>query len=219
MAGGYSIVVGGSAITASRENQYVSRQVITRHANDGARNSTIATDAEEGMYSDLADLNLLTRYDGANWVPGAALLLGGTKWTGGGNLVTGLTTTELACMTAASVTIPPKSTAEISVGIRLLASVSGDVFVFRVRDTNAVGTQRGEYTWKAPDASAGYNQYFKAYYENSGASSVSVAFCVTAQRTSGTGSLTMIAGGSQHNTHLLTHVVGAYGVITSSATP
>lgn len=69
MAGGYSIVVAGTAITASRENQYVSRQVITRHASATARNSAIATDAEEGMFSDLADVDTLERYDGARWVP------------------------------------------------------------------------------------------------------------------------------------------------------
>lgn len=66
MAGGYSIVVAGTVITASRENQYVSRQVITRFANTSARDSAIS-DAEEGMYADLADCDALTRYSGSAW--------------------------------------------------------------------------------------------------------------------------------------------------------
>jgi hypothetical protein len=67
MAGGYSVVVAGTTITASRENQYVSRQVITRHASASARNSSISTAAEEGMYSDLADTDQLERYNGSIW--------------------------------------------------------------------------------------------------------------------------------------------------------
>jgi len=68
MSGGYSVVVAGTTITASRENQYVSRQVVTRHASASARNSAISTAAEEGMYADLADTDALTRYNGSTWV-------------------------------------------------------------------------------------------------------------------------------------------------------
>jgi hypothetical protein len=89
MAGGYSVVVAGTTITASRENTYVSRQVITRFASLTAAQSAISTDAEEGMYVDAADTNILYRYNGSAYVPAIPGLVG-TKYATGGTLATGV---------------------------------------------------------------------------------------------------------------------------------
>lgn len=214
----YTTVVAGTTITASWANANVRDQVITPFASASTRDSAI-TSPIEGMYADLADTDSLWRHNGTTWRIASRGLLGGTRWTGGGNLVTGLNTTELAIMTAASVTIPPLSTVEISVGVRLLASVSGDVYILRIRETNVGGVEVGEYAWVAPNNTSGLNQYFKTHYDNNTSTSKTVQYCVTAQRAAGTGTLTMIAGPAQHDTHIMTSVTGYTGVVTDSATP
>lgn len=67
MAGGFNTVVAGTVITASAHNQYVRNQVISRFASATARDSAIGSSAEEGMYADLADDDILTRYNGTAW--------------------------------------------------------------------------------------------------------------------------------------------------------
>lgn len=94
MAGGYSVVVAGTTITASRENTYVSRQVITRFASLSAAQSAISTDAEEGMYVDAADTDTLYRYSGSAYVPFGHRVVG-SKYQTSGTFATS-TSTEVA---------------------------------------------------------------------------------------------------------------------------
>jgi hypothetical protein len=215
---GYVTVTAGTTITAAWANSNVRDQVVSQFATAAARDSAI-TAPVEGMVAHLADLDLLTVYQGGGWkyLP---KLLGGTRWTGGGNMVTGLTTTELAIMTAsAAVTIPPASAVEVSVGIRCSVTVNGSTFIFRLRESNAAGAQRGEYAWTNPVAATGYNEQFRFAYENVSASSESKTWCVTAQRSAGTGELTMIAGPAIHNVHITTTLLGSSGIVTNSASP
>ncbi|GAA2346991.1 hypothetical protein [Dactylosporangium salmoneum] len=170
-----------------------------------------------GQPAHRSDRGLLRYSDGSNWqtVPRK---LGGTRWTGGGNLVTGLVGTETVIMTAAAVYLPANSLIQLSAGIRLLASVAADTYVFRIRETNLAGTQRAEYTWTAPTASNGYNQYFISEFETTSEVSAQV-FVLTAQRIGGTGSLTMIAGNAINSTHLTAAVVAPAGAVTIQPTP
>lgn len=147
-------------------------------------------------------------------------VLGGNRWTGGGNLVTGLTTTELVIMTTPFMFVPSATQVEVSAGIRLLDTVSsGSTYVFRLRDgATTGGTQRGEYTWTSPNLLFGYNYYFWGGYDM-GASPAVQQYCLTAQRVGGTGQLTMIAGGPTHNVHLIARAVATASTVTLQATP
>lgn len=214
----YTTVVPSTTITAAWGNANVRDQVVTPFATAAARDSAISSPVE-GMYADLADTDTLWRRTGTTWRIVSRGLLGGTRWVGGGNLVTGLTTTELVTMTAAAVTIPPLSTVVISAGVRLLSSVANDTYVFRIRETNVSGATRGDMTWTAPNNLNGFNHNFHGYYDNTTTNAVTVTYCVTGQRVGGTGSLTMIAGLAQHNVHILTSIAGHTGVITDSPTP
>lgn len=147
-------------------------------------------------------------------------VLGGTRWSGGGNLVTGLTTTELVIMTTASIFVPGGTQVQVSAGVRLLeTSAAGSNYIFRIRDGATVGgTQRGEYTWRSPDTTSGWNQYFWAGYDTA-STPVVQTYCLTAQRIGATGFLTMIAGGVTHNVHLIAYAVAPAGTIENRTTP
>lgn len=155
--------------------------------------------------------------DGANWQT-VARKLGGTRWTGGGNLGIGIAATEVVAMTAAAVTLPANSLIQLSAGIRLLATTNGDTFLFKIRETNLTGTQRAEYPWTAPSAAFGYTQWFQGEFETT-AEVTGQVFVLTAQRIGGTGTLTMIAGGAIYDTHLTAAVAGPAGAVTVAATP
>jgi hypothetical protein len=146
-------------------------------------------------------------------------LLGGTQWTGGGNLVTGLNTTELVITTSASIFIPSSTRIQLSCGVRLLDSVSGSTWIFRIRDGSSVGgTERAQFTWTSPSSLFGYNQYFIGQYE-SGTTPVVQTYCITAVRVGGSGLLTMIAGGTLHDSHLTAYAAAQTGLIEMRSTP
>lgn len=187
---------------------------------NGTTDEGAANTVAPGQPTYRSDLGVAARRysDGTNWQT-APTLLGGNKWTGGGNFVTGLVGTELTCMTGPSLALPANSTIVISVGVRLLDVGAGTLgtYVLRIRDTNVSGTERGEFTWTAQSTSFGYNAYFTAFYETT--SAASVVWVVTAQRVGGTNSLSMIAGPTQHNTHIAAYVVAPSATLTAQATP
>lgn len=76
----YTTLVPGTTITASWANANVRDQVITPFASAAARASAI-TSPIEGMYTDLADTDVLDRHDGSSWVPGTARRMGSVGWT------------------------------------------------------------------------------------------------------------------------------------------
>lgn len=64
---GYVTVAAGTAITSSWANAEVRDQVVSVFASSAARDSSV-TSPVEGMYAYLEDSDLLTYYDGANWM-------------------------------------------------------------------------------------------------------------------------------------------------------
>jgi hypothetical protein len=141
-------------------------------------------------------------------------LLGGTQWSSGGNLVIGLTT-ELVTMVSESIFLPAMTHIRVSAGIRLLASAT-DTYVFRIRDGSTTGgTERAQFTWTAQSNAFGYNQFFWGQFD-SGSTPVVQTFCVSGARVSGGGSLNMIAGGVEHNTHINAYAEGPAGMIQNN---
>ena len=142
-------------------------------------------------------------------------LLGGTQWSGGGNLVVGLTS-ELVTMVSESIFLPAMTHIRVTAGIRLLASATNDTYVFRIRDGSTTGgTERGQFTWTAPSNIYGYNEFFWCQFDT-GSTPVTQTFCVSGERVGGSGSLTMISGG---NTHIVAHAEGPAGMIQDNTTP
>jgi hypothetical protein len=175
---------------------------------------TIATGQASVLNANIADQRLTARPHNSLGV------LGGNRWSGGGNLVTGLTGTELVIMTTPTLFLPANTQIEVSAGVRLLDTVSaGSTYLFKIRDGNTTGgTERGEFTWTSQSLSFGYNQYFRCSYDT-GSTPVIQQFCLTAIRVGGGGQLTMIAGGVQHNTHLWAQALAPAGTMTTQATP
>lgn len=77
MSGGYYSPNPNDTITAANWKTYVRDQTVNQFASSSARGSAITSPAE-GMYSDLADINRLDRYNGSAWVPAGAQLIAST---------------------------------------------------------------------------------------------------------------------------------------------
>lgn len=214
MGATYQTVTAGSTITTTWGNN-VREGLVTSFATSAARTSAVPTPAE-GFPTYLQDSDALEWFDGTVYKT-AMRGMGGNRWTGGGNLVTGLTTTELSIMTTPTLSLPANTAFTILANVRLLGSVANDTYVLRIRDTNAAGTQRGSFVWTCPSTLFGYNHQIVAHYETS--SATSIVFCVTAQRVGGTGSLSMIAGGATESTFFKVIAESASGLVTVQATP
>lgn len=216
MAGGYSLVVAGTAITASRENQYVGRQVITRFANASARDSAIATDAEEGMWSDLADVDELTRHNGTLWKPALGKLLDATNVT---------ITPVIAAAAFSSETDMPRMqlTATVESGSAYVfagqgsysftnADTEGDI---RIRHTTAVtGTLIGRIRLgKVPGIGVGY--HFSWHIPWVADTSGSTNFYFSVKRGTGTGNISVDGGDATFSS---LYRIGAAGTIRNIST-
>lgn len=122
--------------------------------------------------------------------------IGGKQFTGGGNLATGIAGTEaVGNMDTGSVTMYSDRQYRIHLKIQLLGSVTNDIFIVRVRDTNLAGTWRGEFVWKNDSATYGWSPPVLGFSYRPSVSSESKTFVVTGQRLSGTGSLSFTANG------------------------
>jgi hypothetical protein len=199
------------------------------HARQGGYtwgNSVLSTTGFGGAPSDAVkgdsyyelDTNLERIYDGTNWryVP---VTLGGTQWTGTGNFVTGLGSTETVFATAAAVTIPPNTMIRMHSSWFVLGSASNDTFQFLMRDTNVSGTQRGGTTWTNQNSLFGYFVTLDGWYETGSVAEVKT-FCVTGSRVGGSGTVSVIAGGTAHDGSLTVAITAPKtGVVTHTSTP
>lgn len=71
----YTTPVAGTAITVSWETANVRDQVISQFADAATRDAAVGAGPVEGMHADLADVDYLTRYDGARWLRVAPYLV------------------------------------------------------------------------------------------------------------------------------------------------
>jgi hypothetical protein len=187
MSGGYSIVVAGTVITASRENQYVSRQVVTRFATDAARTSAISTDAEEGMLSYNEDTDLYKSYEAAGWrqLPGQLIRRGNRASSSSTT-----TTTEIGVLRVDDIPIVSGVVYLISTSPVYLLGNTNDTISLRVRvsTTGAAATtdtQVGNALQLKTDAGQPPSAVFSSHY--TAGTTGNLSMLVTVQRTSGSG--------------------------------
>lgn len=188
MAGGYSVVVAGTTITASRENTYVSRQVITRFASLSAAQSAISTDAEEGMYVDAADVDTLYRYNGSAYVPAIPKSVG-AKYATGGTLATGAgSESAMTAWTGGDSTVNFQNGYLYELALSIGAADSGTAgtggtAIVRVRRTvnstsAAILMQKQAMT---SGAGAVKNYDFRSYVKNASGSDIAASLGLTVQ--------------------------------------
>lgn len=187
MSGGYSIVVAGTVITASRENQYVSRQVTTRFATDAARISAIGTDAEEGMFSYNEDTDLYKSYGAAGWrqLPGQLIKRGNRASSSSTT-----TTTEIGVLRVDDIPIMSGVVYLISTSPVYLLGNTNDTISLRARVSTTgaavtTDTQVGNALQLKTDSGQPPSSVFMAHYTAGTTGNLSVL--VTVQRTSGSG--------------------------------
>lgn len=211
----YTTVVPSTTITSAWGNANVRDQVVTPFATAAARTSAVAAPVA-GMLSFRSDSAWWDGYDGTNWqyMP---RIIGGNKWTGGGNHVVGLAATELSIFATPTIALPPNTVCRVSVSFKVLGNTNGDTWLFNLRDTSVAGLVRGDYTWTVPNSIFGYKIQFEAVYETTVAENK--IFCLCAGRIGGTGVLTITAGGVAAPTYLMATAAGPAGSLTTQATP
>lgn len=131
-------------------------------------------------------------YNGSivNSMPGD--VLGGTIISQ--NHVDNFTTTEVVIsnFTTPSIVIPANRLIEFRVRCGFFSTVSADITVIRVRETNLVGTEIGEFTAHAPNAGFGNIATFSIFFP-SGAGTTKV-YVLTGQRVGGAGTCQISTG-------------------------
>lgn len=149
-------------------------------------------------------------------------IIGGRVITGTNNLGAAITTTETepTNMDSGSVTVATGRRYKIWVRFKALGSVTGDVFVLKIKfgaSAGTGGTQIREYILTIHANGIGYTNEFSADYEP--ASSGATFFTLTATRASGTGNVQFQGGGTSVTNPVGVFVedLGASGRLTSTA--
>ena len=118
----------------------------------------------------------------------------GKYWTS--DRVVGLTNTELALnMDTGSFTFLADRLYWVWVKMKVSSSVVTDDWIFRLRETNTAGAQRGEYVWRSQSTSYGWSLPPLAFPVKV-ASDTTMNLVWTGQRLAGTGSLNVNGGTS-----------------------
>lgn len=127
----YTTVVAGTVITASWGNM-VRDQLVTPFADAATRNAQI-TAPVEGMYADLADEDMITRYTGTAWEPGITGFILANGWR---DTSTGTTTTEVGVLRIDDIPILIGRAYRIETGaLHAQCSVLDDFAGFQIRYT------------------------------------------------------------------------------------
>jgi hypothetical protein len=202
-----------SALVAAVESRLVRRYASA--ADRSARNPSPIP----GSISWLEDVG---RHEFANtagtWINFDRGVVGGTRYTGTGNLSAGITTIETDVnMTTGALSLQAGRLYRIHVKVKWQGSVTNDEHLFRVRDTNLLGTQRAEFTTRNLDQNLGWETYLEADYETSVAETKT--WIVTAVRLAGTGTLAVVGGGTINATYIVVEDAGPAGLVTTQSTP
>lgn len=180
----YTTNVAGTTITASWGNANVRDQVITPFASASARDSAIGSPIE-GMYADLADVNVLTRYDGAKWRYYQSVLYWAQRTT-----TSTSTTTEQGVLRLDSMDLMAGRSYRIWTSpLNLLSSVTNDI-VSAIFRANTAGTATTSSTQIASVAQKTDSSHPPAVcmdilYQTS--SAVTVSLLLSVARLAGTG--------------------------------
>lgn len=158
-------------------------------------------------------------WNGAAWFwPWGRGLVGGTRFNGTGNFTTGMTGAEalVTNFNTGSLTLEANRSFEIRAKVFSDATVNNTYSIFRIRDTNLVGTER-----IAPLCLYGlsgniYTFDITARYETSTATTIT--FVLTEITTTG-GTVSVRGGTSNKPCFMEVHDMGPTGRITTSSLP
>lgn len=192
--------------------------------NGPAQLQALATEVEVELNRiDVAASSLTARVTALEGQPGPRGIIGGQAITGTNTLTATITTTETmpTNMHSGSQSLAASRRYEIYVRFKVTSTVTGDVFVLRVREGASAGTsgnQIREYVHRISDNTLGFTEEFTTEFETGG-SPISKFFSLTAVRIAGTGSLTFIGGGATSTNLVGVWVtdVGPSGRLTSVA--
>lgn len=165
-----------------------------------------------------SDTNRFYYWNGSQWYwPLPRGIVGGTRYTGSGNLALGVGSTELAInMQTGNVNLEANRTFKITACFKVSVTAANTTLVMHVRDTNIAGTQININAFTIPSTSFGYNpQMSDAYYETSG--SVTKNFILSCDAHGG---FATFSGGSTTNVPFVAiEDVGPSGIMTIQSSP
>jgi hypothetical protein len=156
-------------------------------------------------------------WNGSAWVwPSSRGVVGGTRYTGTGNLAATISTEAVTNMQTGTVAMEANRTFRLKVKVKV-TYVSGSVtfLVFRLRDGSLVGTEVAEWVVDAANSIAGHTFSFEADYETT--SAVSKNFVLTLASSGATS--TINGPGTTSPSYVEIQDIGPSGIITVQATP
>lgn len=175
----------------------------------------VQNDEIQGQYSNVAagtSQIVANELVVANKSVGRGVILG--NYYTGADRATGIAGTEAVCnMETGTAALIGGRLYHILAKIKVTGSVTGDEWIFRVRQTNLAGTVIGEYVWKNPNSIYGWShpalsfQYLPSVNE-------SKTFVLTAQRLAGTGTLAVNTGGTTNHVYMEVEDKGKANVLT-----
>lgn len=215
-ATGVGSLIGADPTTGVSGTGGVESRLVKRYlsaADRAARNPT----PSEGELSYLMDINVLETYTGTVWTwPYSKGVIGGTRYTGTGNLASGVGTSELFInMQSGNQSLEAGRTYRVNTRIKGLFTNSSAVSIVHLRQNSISGGVIGENLIFCNSTSFGFQWEISARFDSASAQTMNFVVCLNCN----VGSLTITGGGTTSPAYVEVEDIGPSGKMTIQSTP